>query len=93
MPIVDGPISDRHRRNAGVIGPDEQAATGSRPECIALVELANVPRDRRARRVLHSLLHAAALAVIDERGVDRRTAERGHGARQAIVDVKRALNP
>lgn len=85
MPIVDGAVRDRHGRNASVVRPDEPAATGIRAGRLAFVQLADVA----GRGGPDDLLHASAIAVIDEGGVDRGTAERGHGARQAIVDVKR----
>lgn len=85
MPVVHGAARHRHDSNASVAGLDEPGATGIRSRCIALVQFTDVPRRGRP----DDLLHPSPIAVIDKGGVDRCAAKRGHGARQAIVDVKR----
>lgn len=64
MPIVDNPIRDCHRCNAGIASPDEPAATGGGPGCVTLIELTDIA----GRRGAHDFLYAPPLAVIDEGG-------------------------
>ena len=83
VPIVHGAVRG-HRGDAIIARPNEPAATRRGSSCIAFIQFADVA----GRGGPDDLLHPPPIAVIDEGGRDGRTAKRGHGARQAIVDVK-----
>lgn len=83
VPIVRDPVRGDRGHPSGT-RPDEPAATRRGSSRIAFIQLTDVPR----RRGPHDLLHPLTITVIDEGGVDRGRAERGHRTRQAIIDVK-----